>query len=119
MPFMSRSAGRRYESIAEELLVGLGYRVLERNFTCRGGEIDLVCLDGEVLVFVEVRGRKDALHGAAEETVGWHKQRRTIRAAWAYLIRRGLGEPACRFDVVGIDDRGARLYRDAFDGVSA
>ena len=111
---MSRSVGRHYEAVAEELLFGLGYQILERNFTCRGGEIDLVCLDGEVLVFVEVRGRRDAEHGAAEETVGWHKQRRLLRAAWAYLIRRGLGEPACRFDVIGIDHRGARLYRDAF-----
>jgi Holliday junction resolvase-like predicted endonuclease len=50
----------------------------------------------------------------AEETVQRTKQRRLIRAAWVYLLRRGLGEPACRFDVIGIDDRGARLYRDAF-----
>ena len=111
---MSRAIGQRYEALAERLLVGLGYVVVERNFTCRGGEIDLVCYDGEVLVFVEVRGRAGALCGQAEETVDWRKQRRLTRAAWVYLLRRGLGEPACRFDVMGIDERGARLYRDAF-----
>jgi putative endonuclease len=111
---MSRSVGTLYERVAEELLCGLGYEVVERNFTCRGGEIDLVCRDGEVLVFVEVRGRRDLSRGEPEETVGWRKQRRIVRAAWVYLMKRALGEPACRFDVIGIDGRGARLYRDAF-----
>jgi len=111
---MSRSLGQRYEAIAEELLVGLGYEVVERNFTCRGGEIDLVCRDGEVLVFVEVRGRASDEYGDAEATVDRRKQARLRRAAWVYLLRRALGEPSCRFDVIGIDARGARLHRDAF-----
>ena len=116
---MSRALGQRYEALAERLLLGLGYEVLERNFTCRGGELDLVCREGEVLVFVEVRGRRDQGRGAPEETVSWHKQRRVLHAAAVYLSarqgqRRGHPEPVCRFDVVGIDGRGARLYRDAF-----
>jgi putative endonuclease len=111
---MSRGIGSHYEDQAAELLIGLGYLVLERNFTCKGGEIDLVCLDGEVLVFVEVRGRADTRHGSPEETIRWTKQRRLLRAAWVYILRRVDGEPVCRFDVIAIDDRGARLYRDAF-----
>ena len=111
---VSRRVGQHYESIAESLLVGLGYQLIERNYTCRGGEIDLICTDGEVLVFVEVRGRGSVERGYPEETVGWAKQQRIIRAAFAYLIRKRLGEPPCRFDVVGIDSSGARLYRDAF-----
>ena len=71
-------------------------------------------MEGEVLVFVEVRGRSSVERGHPEETVGWVKQRRIVRAAFAYLIRKRLGEPTCRFDVVGIDGSGARLYRDAF-----
>lgn len=113
---MSRHLGQHYESTAEKLLRGLGYEVVERNFTCRGGEIDLVCRDGDVLVFVEVRGRSRVSHGLPEETVDGRKQRRLRRAAWVYLLRNGLGEPACRFDVIGIDASGARLYRDAFGG---
>jgi putative endonuclease len=111
---MSRILGQRYEAIAEELLVGLGYEIIERNFTCRGGEIDLVCREGEVLVFVEVRGRASDEYGDAEATVDRRKQARLRRAAWVYLLRRALGEPICRFDVIGIDARGARLHRDAF-----
>lgn len=111
---MSRDLGQRYESTAERLLRDLGYEILERNFTCRGGEIDLVCREGEVLVFVEVRGRSDTRFGLPEETVDGRKQRRLRRAAWVYLMRRSLGEPVCRFDVIGIDVNGARLYRDAF-----
>lgn len=111
---MSRILGQRYEDIAHRLLEQLGYVVIERNFTCRGGEIDLVCREGEVLVFVEVRGRKGAQYGDAETTIDLCKQRRLRRAAWVYLLRRALGEPHCRFDVIGIDARGARLYKDAF-----
>lgn len=111
---MSRDLGQRYEQTAERLLRDLGYEIVERNFTCRGGEIDLVCRDGEVLVFVEVRGRASCAFGLPEETVDWRKQRRLRKAAWVYLLRRALGEPICRFDVIGIDADGARLYRDAF-----
>jgi putative endonuclease len=111
---MSRALGTQYENQAAELLEGLGYVVVDRNFACKGGEIDLVCLDGEVLVFVEVRGRADSRYGAPEETIAWAKRRRLLRAAWVYLLRRVTGEPVCRFDVIAIDDAGARLYRDAF-----
>ena len=62
----------------------------------------------------DFRGRGSVERGYPEETVGWAKQQRIIRAAFAYLIRKRLGEPPCRFDVVGIDSSGARLYRDAF-----
>jgi len=121
---MSRDIGQRYEALAERLLVGLGYQIIERNFTCRGGELDLVCRDGEVLVFVEVRGRRNQGCGAPEETVSWRKQRRVLHAAAVYLSARqhelrGPREPACRFDVIGIDGSGARLYRDAFSETSA
>ena len=111
---MSRAIGQRYEALAERLLVELGYEILDRNFTCKGGEIDLVCREAGVVVFVEVRGRADRGRGHPEETVGWHKQQRVLRAAAVYLLRRKLGEPPCRFDVIGIDPAGARLYRDAF-----
>jgi putative endonuclease len=111
---VSRTVGSHYERLAERLLEGLGFRTLARNFTCKGGEIDLVCQDGEVLVFVEVRGRASTSHGHPEETVDRWKQRRIVRAAITYLLRNGLGEPTCRFDVIGIDETGARLHRDAF-----
>ena len=66
---MSRALGADAEARAAEFLQRKGYRVVDRNWTCRGGELDLVCLDGDTLVFVEVRARANARHGSPLETV--------------------------------------------------
>jgi putative endonuclease len=81
----------------------LGLVVLERNFRCRVGEIDVVAREGETLVFVEVKERGDASHGAAVEAVTPAKRRRVIRAAQLWAARHGESESPMRFDVVGID----------------
>ena len=114
---MSRAVGGRYERLAAEHLTRIGFRVLARNYTCRGGELDLVCDDGGTLVFVEVRARASASHGAPEETVGALKQRRLVLAAQHYLAKHDLEEAACRFDVVAITVEDGRVehVRDAFD----
>ncbi|HEX8950597.1 MAG TPA: YraN family protein, partial [Polyangia bacterium] len=100
---MSRQLGTQAETRAAEFLQRKGYRVVDRNWTCRGGEIDLVCLDGDgTLVFVEVRARADARHGTPLETVVDIKRRRLLRAAEIYLHVKKRHDCACRFDVVGI-----------------
>ncbi|MCA1664076.1 MAG: YraN family protein [Myxococcales bacterium] len=100
---MSRALGAAAEARAAEFLQQKGYRVVDRNWACRGGEIDLVCLDGDdTLVFVEVRARADARHGTPLETVGDLKRRRLVRAAQIYVHMKGQSERACRFDVVSI-----------------
>jgi putative endonuclease len=111
---MSRAAGAEAERRAAEYLAERGFRILDRNFTCKGGELDLVCDDGGTLVFVEVRARKDGDHGAPEETIGATKRRRLVLAARHYLAKLG-AEPACRFDVVAIEGETVRHLRDAFD----
>jgi putative endonuclease len=115
---LSRSAGARFERLAAEFLTARRFRVLETNFTCPVGEIDLVCDDAGTLVFVEVRARKDARHGAPEETVGPRKRRRIVGAARHYLMRRRRDDVACRFDVVAIEGEGDALeirhFPDAF-----
>jgi putative endonuclease len=117
---VSRALGAQAEARAAEFLQRQGYRVVDRNWTCRGGEIDLVCLapDG-TLVFVEVRARASSSHGTPLETVVDGKRRRLIRAAQIYLHTKGLHDQACRFDVVALDFRGGEptieLYRNAFD----
>jgi putative endonuclease len=112
---MSRARGAVAEEAAARLLAQRGFRLLERNFTCRGGEIDLVCADGPVLVFVEVRARSSTRHGSAAETISPEKRRRIIRAARVYLLARKLGDPPCRFDVVVMDKGELRHIPDAFD----
>ena len=111
---MSRALGAAAETRAAEFLQRKGYRVVDRNWTCRGGEIDLVCDDGETLVFVEVRARKDDRHGTPLETVRDEKRRRLIRAAEHYLTKKKLWERACRFDVVGIAGDVVDHVEDAF-----
>ena len=111
---MSRALGAEAEARAAQFLQRKGYRIAERNWTCRGGEIDLVCRDGDTLVFVEVRARKDAAHGSPLETVGDVKRRRLIRAASVYLTRKQLWDQPCRFDVVAIDGDVVTHIEDAF-----
>ena len=80
-----------------------GLTLVERNFRCKGGEIDLVMQHKESLVFVEVRVRADKRHGGAAASITAHKQRRLIIAAQTFL-QRYREPPPCRFDVIAIDD---------------
>ena len=73
--------GRRGERAAEKYLRRNGYRIVARNFRAAGAEIDLVAMDGETLVFVEVKTRRSRISGAPEEAVDERKQTRMRRAA--------------------------------------
>lgn len=110
-----RQTGTRYEQFAVRFLEEQGYRILEKNFRCRQGEIDLIARDGEYLVFLEVKYRKDDRMGTGGEAVGKLKQGRIIRCARCYLMRHAeYMETPCRFDVVSVLGEKAALYRDAF-----
>jgi putative endonuclease len=95
-------SGQAGEDAALVYLQQQGLLLAERNFRCKGGEIDLIMQDGASLVFVEVRQRADTRHGGAAASVTPAKQARLLRAAQVFLQRyRAL--PACRFDVIAID----------------
>ena len=111
---MSRALGAQAEARAAQLLQRKGYRIVARNWCCRGGELDLVCDDRGTLVFVEVRARASADHGTPFETVGDVKRRRLVHAARMYLATRVEGEVACRFDVVAIMGDAVEHLEDAF-----
>jgi putative endonuclease len=108
------------ESLAEQILLENGYRIVERNWRGGGGEIDRIAWEGAVLCFVEVRARSSSMYTPAE-TVDHRKQRKLIRAASAYLSRmRTRPGPMARFDVVSIVDTPGKklealLIRNAFD----
>jgi putative endonuclease len=91
-----------------------GLTLLQRNFRCKGGEIDLVMTERATLVFVEVRKRADTRHGGAAASVTAHKQRRLILAAQIYLQRYKM-PPACRFDVVAIDGTQMNWLKNVID----
>ena len=98
----TRIAGRFGEDAAIEFLKQHNYTVLDRNFNCRFGEIDVVAWDGEYVVFIEVKSRKDTAFGLPCQAVDWHKQQTIIKCAeyWLYKKKR-VGIPV-RFDVVEI-----------------
>lgn len=98
-----RKVGGYYEDLAAAYLKKKGYVILEQNFTCRQGEIDLIVRDGNTYVFVEVKYRRNLSSGYPEEAVGNAKQRTICRAALYYLKKyvRSVDVP-CRFDVTTV-----------------
>lgn len=110
----TREAGARGEARAARALRARGYRIVEQNFRCRSGEIDIVARDGDALVFVEVRTRRSDRFGSAIETISAAKQKQVVRVARAYLAARRLSPAACRFDVVGITGDELVIIEDAF-----
>ncbi len=108
----TKEIGDAGEEAAAAHLVVQGLQVLARNFRVKGGEIDLVCRDGDITVFVEVRRRARTDFGGAAWSITPTKQRRLVLAARHWLARHG--EPACRFDCVLIDDGRLEWLKDAF-----
>ncbi len=98
-----RAEGTRWEQVALDFLSGQGLSVLEQNYHCRFGEIDLIMRDVDTISFVEVRYRRGDAFGSGADSVSWHKQRRISAAASHFLQRHpAWSEHPCRFDVVSI-----------------
>jgi putative endonuclease len=94
--------GKEGEQLAERFLKTKGYKLVERNYRCAAGEIDLIVLDRRVIVFVEVKTRTGHGFGTPLEAVEFRKQRKMIQAAQYFLSAKGLHQREARFDVVGI-----------------
>ncbi|MFH2204096.1 MAG: YraN family protein [Elusimicrobiota bacterium] len=106
--------GKWGEDRAARWLEERGWTVLERRWRCRLGELDIVAVDGDELVFVEVKTRSSLRCGAPEEAVGRAKRARIVRAACAYMRFKGIGDRALRFDVVALSPEGLRHIPAAF-----
>ena len=119
-PSLGADRGRKAEQLALDWLCRRGLKLLERNYRCRAGELDLVMQDGEWLVFVEVRYRSGKQFGGAAASVNQIKQQRLYAAASHYLLQRhGDWPPPCRFDVLCMEPArpgrlGIRWLRNAF-----
>ena len=111
----TRLLGRKGEAVAEARMRREGYRILERNYRNAYGEIDLIAVEGETLVFVEVKSRRTGTYGPPEMAVDRKKQRRISRAALGYLTARGGASRPCRFDVVSVQGDAVDLIRNAFE----
>jgi len=117
-----QALGRAAEEAAAAFLRRAGFAIIERNVRFRAGEIDLVCRDDGVVVFVEVKCRRAGWDAAPAAAVSWHKQRRLTQLAQLYLKFRRLADARCRFDVVSVTqtERGTldvRHVRAAFEAV--
>jgi putative endonuclease len=97
-----RSIGQAAEDAAAAWLARAGFAVLERNVRFPEGEIDLVCRDGDAIVFVEVKCRRAHWGEGPGDAVSWDKRRRLVGLAQHYLKARRLTSARCRFDVVAV-----------------
>ena len=103
-----RAYGQAAEDTAVSHLESLGYRLRDRNFHCRYGEVDVIVEKDDLVCFVEVRMRSHAAWGDPAHTVSFSKQRKVVRAALHYLFRHGLDDRMIRFDVITVVGRGDR-----------
>ena len=119
VPFDKVSKGKEAEAEAVKFLKGRGYRIMERNYRCPFGEVDLVAKDGDTIVFVEVKSNSTSDFGPPKGRVDSRKQRRIIRSSLHYLTRHRLTDLHVRFDVVSIEFRDGsvttELVKDAFE----
>ena len=109
-----RETGTQYEERAAEYLIAQNYQILERNYRIRSGEIDIIARDGTVLVFIEVKYRKNDESGNPLEAVDIRKQKKIIKVARYYLYQKKYGDVPCRFDVIGICGSHIEHIKDAF-----
>lgn len=110
-----RRLGADVETMAVEYLISQGAEILDRNFRCRQGEIDIICRHNGYLVFVEVKFRASMRKGAPEEAVGIAKQRVICRVADYYRCIRGIGQSApVRYDVIAVLGEELSWYQNAF-----
>lgn len=101
-PESTRSKGRKSEDLACSHLLSLGYSIRERNYSRRMGELDIIAEIDGLLIFVEVRSRGPGPYGEPLASIDRRKQKRIIRTAEDYLIRRKLTMSPARFDVIAI-----------------
>ena len=96
------SLGKQGEAFAASYLKGLKYKIIQTNYRCRCGEIDIIARDGSVLVFVEVKARRGTSYGPPQLSVTAFKQRQISKAALTYLSQNKQLEVPARFDVIAL-----------------
>ena len=113
-----KDTGRKGEELAVGFLRNAGYRLVERNYRCRFGEIDIVAMDGSTIVFIEVKSRRTESFGVPQLAVGRDKQKKISRIALNYLQEKNITTRNARFDVVAVKMLPAgdtlELIQDAF-----
>lgn len=120
MTIARKSSGRRGEGLAQSFLKKYGYKIIEKNYKTKAGEIDIIGKDRDCTCFVEVRSSNSLNFGLPEYTIDGRKQNQIAKAALMYIKRNGLEDKDCRFDVVCIEAVDSpspkpKLIKNAFD----
>ncbi|MBM4322996.1 MAG: YraN family protein [Deltaproteobacteria bacterium] len=114
-----KELGQKGEEIALRFLKKNGYRILQKNYVCKMGEVDIVAREKDTFAFIEVKTRRSTSYGPPQMAVNQKKQEQLSKAALHFLKKNGLEEAKARFDVVAIllGPRGdeIELIRNAFD----
>lgn len=114
--YNKRSIGKEFEQKAVEYLKLHGYRIIETNFQCRTGEIDIIAKQERYLIFIEVKYRINAAKGMPHEAIDIRKIKKISKTAGYYMLINNISmETPCRFDVVLILDQDITLIQDAFE----
>ncbi len=116
----NKSLGERGEEIAVAYLKGQRFSIVERNFRCKAGELDVIAREGKCVVFVEVKTRRNEAYGPPQLAVTPFKQRQISKAALTWLAKKRLEDTGARFDVIAILLRDHEVpviehIRDAFE----
>lgn len=106
----NKKTGNKGEDLACNYLQKHGYKILERNFRIRGGEIDIIAKDGDQIVFVEVKARYSHEYGLPREAITPWKIKALIKSAMFYLLKKGWIYKSYRLDFVGIDYINSKDY---------
>lgn len=122
MQNLNKEIGRFGEDTASKYLEESGYTILDRNFKCKSGEIDIIARDGNYIVFVEVKTRSGSFYGTPGEAVNELKQHKIIKVSETYIMKRKLFNYDFRFDVIEIvidkaKNASIKLIKDAFQAV--
>lgn len=119
MSLTGKRTGKKGEELAAAYLAGAGYRIVERNYRCLFGEIDIIAWEGDTLVFTEVKSRRSEAYGTPQLAVGREKQKKISRIALHYLSEKRLCRSPARFDVVAVmlrpEGSAIELIRNAFE----
>lgn len=112
-----RTCGKFYEDIAVDFLIGKGYTILQRNFNCSFGEVDIIAEKKGVICFVEVKARTRRDFGSPLEAITPAKQKRMIKTAEYYCMKNKIVNKPIRFEAVGIELKEGKPYFDHVENI--
>ena len=124
MSYRRKAIGRLGEQIAESYLKTSGYRIIERNYRCPVGEIDLIAEEKGILAFVEVRTLSSRNWGLPQMSINFSKRQKIVKTSLYYLSQTNMWDRSCRFDIVDVilqtetEEQHVELLRGAFEALN-